>query len=257
MVSTALLQAHGVLPCFEEPQDVSSASGIDLALMPASITAVMGENPSQVSTWLRCLAGLEDPCAGQVRVAGHNLSRLSKADWQRMRTRIAYLNRDSSLLSVLSMLDNIVQPALYHKLAERDELVARARALLDEIGPLDPALLQQLPAYLDPRSYAQALLARALLLQPQILILDDFFGHYDKNTSAALLQYVFGKVEQQGMAALVYDHDMELLTNKCSASLFIDGHRLLQFTSREALLAAADPQVNAFLRNHDVAAYGR
>jgi len=257
MVTAALLEAHGLLPCFADGTLATTPSGVDLSLMPDSITTVLGEDRQQVAAWLRCLAGLVEPCAGQVSVAGEDLFRLSKSAWQRMRTRIAYLNRDSSLLSVLSMLENIIQPALYHKLAGRDELLAEAHRLLDEIGPVDRDQLQQLPAHIDQQCYAQALIVRALLLRPQIIILDDFFSRYDRQAANAMLQYIYLKAGQQGMAALVYDHDMELLMDKTHRHLFIAGDKLLQFDSREALLAADNQQLQALLHNHGVDTHGR
>jgi putative ABC transport system ATP-binding protein len=255
MVSGPLLEARNLLPCFDDGR--ASSRGSDLSLMAGSLTRVMGEDSHQVSIWLQCLAGLLDPCAGQVRMEGQDLSRLDKRAWQRMRTRIAYLSRDSSLMSVFSMLDNVIQPALYHKLASREQLLSEARVLLDEIGSIDAEQLQQLPAYTDQRCYAQVLIVRVLLLQPRIIIVDDFFSHYDKKIANELLQYIFIRLEQQGMAALVYDHDMTLSMDKQAGTVFVAHDGLLAYASREALLASDNAQVQAFLLNHEVDVYGR
>ena len=260
-MSSVLLQANDLLPCFETtagdrvPASADSA-GASFSLSSHSITAILGADAGRVSAWLRCLAGLEDPCRGRVLMRGEDLSRLDKRSWQRMRTRIAYLSNDSRLLSVLSMRDNIIQPALYHKLGSREELLDRAQQLLDEIGPVDDEVLGQLPAYLDTQAYAQALIVRSLLLQPDIIILDDFFRAYSKKQSEPLLQYIFIKLEQHDMAALVYDHPIGSLLDKCSHSLFVTDRGLLQFDTTEALLASDNEELKAFLLDSDFDIYG-
>ena len=253
-MSALLLQAEGLRPCFDD--EPSSGTGSDFTLAAGARYAVLGSQAEKVSAWLRCLAGLEDPCRGRVRALGDDLSRLDKRAWQQMRTRIAYLSADSRLLSVLSMQDNILQPALYHKRGSREDLLAACYRLLDEIGPVDDEKLAMLPAYLDDDSYARALIVRALLLQPSIIILDDFFRTRTLKQANALLDYVFIRLEQQGMAALVYDHHMDLLQAQCEPALFVADQGLLEFDSWSALMASNSADVKAFLLDHDVDAYG-
>lgn len=253
----SLLEAKDFSPCYAASGDDRQVVGplLSLSLPPKTITAVIGDTAEEVSAWLAALAGITDPCAGRVSVLGQDLAHLDKPAWQLMRTKIAYLGKQTRLMSVLSVLDNMVLPALYHKLDSQGALIAKAERLFSEIEFSDMSVMHRLPANIDRHVYGWALIARAFLLNPKVLILDDFFSAYTKDDSDAMLRFIFSRIEQQGMAALVYHPDIQQLMDKCTATVFIGKESILEIKSRNELLQCQNEEVIDLLRKNDIGSY--
>ena len=252
-MTAAILQTQNLAPCLVsngEPQE-TDVQGITLSLPAGSVSGVVGPVGSYVSEWLRCVAGISAPCSGRVMLSGVDLFSLDKPAWQRMRTKIAYLDRHTRLLSVLPMLENIVQPALYHKMGNREALQSQALQLLDEMGLQDREMLNLLPAYIDQLSYVRALLARAFLLQPEIIMLDDFFQRYNKKDSAGLLQFILIKAQQQSVAVVLNHADLELVLESCQRICFVSPQLITLFDSASDLMSSSHEEVKAFLLDQD------
>ncbi|MDH5446512.1 MAG: ATP-binding cassette domain-containing protein [Gammaproteobacteria bacterium] len=252
-----LLEAKDFSPSYADLTDDRETNGplLSLSLPPQTITAVMGAADVGVSAWLAGLAGVEDPHTGCVSVLGQDLAYLDKHAWQLMRTKIAYLGKHTRLMSVLSVLDNIVVPALYHKLDEPKSIFAKAKRLLAEIESFDMSVLHQLPDSIDRHTYGWTLIVRALLLKPKVVILDNFFRAYTKNDTESMLQFICSKVERQSMAALLYHHDLHLLLDHSTASIFIGNDSIIEFQNNNELLQCKNEEVIDFLRKNDMGPY--
>ncbi len=232
------------------PLDENIHQELDLALNGGDRVHVYGPRVDAVGAWMRCLAAMSDHCAGSVFVLGEDASNLERDAWREMRTRIAYLGRGSKLLSVQTLMNNMILPALYHKRGARDELAARAQQLLEQSGMRDLAMLDQLPAYVDDFVYCRALIVRALLLDPKIMIVDHFLHAFNRKDAVDLLRYIEDRAAQSGMAAVVHHHDLNVFMESLHRVLFIGNEGLRVFDSREAFLACGDAEVRAYISDN-------
>lgn len=171
-----MLRAEGFAPA-------GTAHGLDLSLERGRTLAVTGPDSESTSIWLRALGALDPPAAGRLELAGAQPWRLSEDDWHDLRRRAGFVTRQAPLLSVLDGLTNVSLPLLYHGLVRRDEAHARARRILEELGWSGP--LTELPAYLEEGRRRMLALARTLILDPEILMVDEpFADHGDRQLSA-------------------------------------------------------------------------
>lgn len=241
----ALLESTGLWPCEID----SEHAGLDLSLQASDVVAVAGDSEQSVAEWLRCLAGLSEPCRGRLLFSGRRVDELDKQAWQTLRTQVAYLHKGSRLMSVQSLLNNVILPAFYHGMGQRDELLARAKNMLTELGVTDETCFDRLPAFIDDYSYSAALIARVMLMHPKVLVMDDFLRMYSKQQAQYLMNCVMKSVRQQGMAAIIHNHDLAPLKSASVTALYLGDVRWQRFGSVEQLCRSNDPQLNQLLHN--------
>lgn len=175
--------------------------GVSLRLYPEEIVAVTGPSGSGKSTLLSCLAGLDEPDGGSVRVAGEMMSRRPEAERTALRARrVGMLFQSGNLLDHLSVEQNI-------ELAQRlTGAVPRVRvaALLDEVGMRNRA--RALPSTLSGGEAARAGLAVALANQPVLILADEPTGELDQASADRIMDLLRAHATD-GAAVLLVTHN--------------------------------------------------
>ena len=175
--------------------------GVSLRLYPGEIIAVTGPSGSGKSTLLSCLAGLDEPDGGSVRIAGEKMSRRPEAERSALRARcVGMLFQSGNLLDHLSVEQNI---ELAQRLAGAVDRVLVA-ALLDEVGMRDRA--SALPSTLSGGEAARASLAVALANQPALILADEPTGELDQ-ASADRIMHLLRARATAGAAVLLVTHN--------------------------------------------------
>lgn len=190
-----LLEARGLQRSFGR---VRILRGIDLSLQPGEALAVVGPNGAGKTTLLRLLAGLMRPTAGEVRVMGQPLTR--GAD--RIRRSIGLLSHQSLLYDDLTLLQNLTFAARLYGL-ERPR--ALAAAALDQAGL--GARTGELPRRLSRGLLQRAAIARALLHDPQVLLLDEPFTGLDASAAERLRADLRARLSQ-GLGVVLVTHNL-------------------------------------------------
>ena len=224
--------------------------GISLSIAPGSIVNVLGPDQCIVSRWLKSLAGIDLAYSGEISLLGNDVSQLDKKQWQFLRTRIAYLDAASKLVSVYSVMDNIILPALYHKQSARDSLTEQASKIMSELGFGDKQELDQLPAFVGEDCYLAALLVRVILLEPDVLVLDDFFGRSNRRIVELLVDYILAIHKERGMTILVNAPEEDLFMRQADKLLFIMHAMVLNYQGYEDFRLSTNDDVKAFLRKN-------
>lgn len=147
--------------------------GVDLNLARGQTLAVTGPDTNLSSAWLRMLGAVDPAATGTLELTDTRPWQLSEEELRDLRRRVGFVTRRAPLLSVLDGLANVSLPLLYHGLAERDEAQHRARQVLEELGWAGP--LTELPAYLEEGQRRLLAFARAVILDPEILMVDEPF----------------------------------------------------------------------------------
>lgn len=176
-------------------------AGVSCDLRAGSLCALLGPNGAGKSTLLGILSTLVKPTGGSVRYADSAGQALPAGD---LRRHIGVLAHSSLVYGELSGIENLLFYGRLYRLSGLDE---RARALLDEVGLDEKA--RQRPARTYSRGMMQRLsLARALLHDPRVLLLDEPFTGLDRKGAVALVRSM-AEAKKRGCVLLVVTHDLE------------------------------------------------
>jgi heme exporter protein A len=192
---TSLLEARGLQRSFGR---VRILRGVDLSLQAGQTLAIAGPNGAGKTTLLRLLAGLMRPTAGEVRVLGQLLTRGGAST----RRAIGLLSHQSLLYDDLTLYENLVFVARLYRL---DRPGAVARAALETAGLADRG--SELPRRLSRGLLQRASIARALLHQPRLLLLDEPFTGLDAAASERLRLDLQERV-RGGLGLIVVTHQL-------------------------------------------------
>ncbi|WP_110208436.1 ABC transporter ATP-binding protein [Nocardioides daejeonensis] len=218
---------------------VHALRGVDLDLPAGRFTAIMGPSGSGKSTLMHCLAGLDQPTAGSVTVAGRDLARMNDDTLTRFRRdHIGFVFQAFNLLPMLTAGQNIWLPfeLAGHRpdRADRDrlDLVTRVLGLEDRLG--------HLPSELSGGQQQRVAIARALVRQPEIVFADEPTGNLDSEASAEVLGFLRRSVRELGQTVVMVTHELDAAAYADDVLVIHDGQISARLTSpdQDTLVAA-------------------
>ena len=198
---TAVLEAESLYRFFHAGDDETLAlQGVSFGVDAGEVVAVTGPSGSGKSTLLSCLAGLDEPDGGVVRIGGVRLSRRPEEERARVRAeRIGVLFQQANLVGHLSVGDNV---ALAQRLSGQAS-AARRDEVLEQCGIASRAGLR--PGQMSGGEAARAGLAVALANQPMVVLADEPTGELDTTTATRVLE-LLRRHAGQGAAVLIVTH---------------------------------------------------
>jgi putative ABC transport system ATP-binding protein len=188
-------------------RDVPVLHGLDLAVDRGDFVAVTGASGSGKSTLLHILGGLDRPSAGTYRFDGREMSALDDDERSRLRaSHIGFVFQSFHLLPQLSVLENVALPFLYAPDGARDAR-DRAAAALAKVG-LSHRLAHR-PAELSGGEMQRAAIARAIVVDPELVLADEPTGNLDSATGAQILD-VLCALNDAGATLVLVTHDLDV-----------------------------------------------
>jgi phospholipid/cholesterol/gamma-HCH transport system ATP-binding protein len=184
-------------------------NGINLEIPKGKITSVIGFSGTGKSVMLKHILGLLKPTSGTVEVLGHDLWQMSMEELIKMRTRLGVLFQYAALFDDMTVMENVIFPMKEHRPALRAaEKEAIARDKLSAVG-LDPKHFQKLPAELSGGMRKRVGLARALALDPAILLYDEPTTGLDPILTEVVDDLIFETHKKfTGSTSIVVSHDL-------------------------------------------------
>jgi putative ABC transport system ATP-binding protein len=185
---------------------VQVLDGVDLDLWSGETTSLVGRSGSGKSTLIGLIAGLMDPDAGHVCIAGRQTDALDEAGRAGLRAeRIGVVLQSDNLVPFLTAVENV---ELAMGFGSRRRRLGRARKLLAELGLGDR--MDHLPRQLSGGEAQRVAVAVALANEPELLLADEVVGQLDSATAAQVTEVVFAASRERGLAVLYVTHDEQL-----------------------------------------------
>lgn len=179
--------------------------GIDLNIHAGQILAIVGASGAGKSTLLHCIGTLDLPSAGRIRLGGEELTTMTSSRLAAVRNRsIGFVFQFHHLLPEFNALENVMLPGLIQG-RSRKEMERRASALLEEVG-LSHRVSHR-PGELSGGEQQRVAVARALVLDPKLLLADEPTGNLDSSTSDAIHDLFFQINKQHGTTIVVVTHN--------------------------------------------------
>lgn len=241
-MSGAVIELRGLSTRFG---DVWVHRGIDLRLEAGQVTALVGGSGSGKTTLLRQMVGLLRPAEGEVRLFGEPLfsgGRLEQAARQR---RFGMLFQQGALFSALNVYENVAFPLREMRTLTREEIddLVMLKLAMVELRP-EHALL--MPAELSGGMIKRVALARALALEPELLLLDEPTAGLDPDRSAGFVRLIRELQRQLGFTVVLVTHDLDTLAALSSRIAVLAEGRILAFGTLDEIVQIDDPFIERF-----------
>jgi peptide/nickel transport system ATP-binding protein len=223
---------------FGAVREVAAARDVLLAIRPGETLGLVGESGSGKSTVARCCLRLIEPDAGTIRVGDLDVSALSARDFRPHRKRIQMVFQDpfASLNPRHSVGRIIAQGPMAHGEPERNAR-ERARVLLDRVG-LPPQAIDRYPHEFSGGQRQRIGIARALALEPDVLIADEPVSALDVSVQAQILDLIRELQARLGLAILFVTHDLRVAAQLCHRVAVMQRGQIVEINDTAALFAA-------------------
>src|SRR5207302_5962686 len=199
---SVMIECEDVHKAFEGHQVLE---GVSCQIPSGKISVVMGPSGTGKSVLLRHIVGLLTPDRGDVRVAGKSVPRLNEEDLLELRRNVGMLFQDGALFSSMNLYDNVAFPLRQHTKKSESEIREIVKQRLDEVGLLGSE--QKMPNELSGGMRKRAGFARALVLEPEILLFDEPDSGLDPVRTALLCDLIKEIQRKYGSTGIVISHD--------------------------------------------------
>ncbi len=200
------------------PNQTKALNGITFQVMPGEFLGIMGSSGSGKSTLLNCIAAVIQPTGGRIEIDGRSLHAYKgKALAEYRGKTIGYLFQNFELLDNLTGRENILLPASLHKISEK-ESTQRLNQLADYLEITD--VLNHFPSQMSGGQRQRVAAARALILQPRLILADEPTGALDSKNAKSLMEKLSGLNRSEQTTVLMVTHDSNA-ASFCKRILFI------------------------------------
>jgi ABC-type microcin C transport system duplicated ATPase subunit YejF len=242
-----LLQVRGLQTHFVEQRTVwgsvrsvvRAVDGVDLTLCRGETLGIVGESGSGKSTLARSILRLVEPTAGQLSFAGEDLRSLRGASLRRLRRRMQIVFQDpfASLNPRLRVGDAIAEVLRVHRVVDRAAVTPRVESLLERVG-LDPRRRNQYPHEFSGGERQRLVIARALALEPEVLLCDEPVSSLDVSIQAQILALLRRLQDDLGLSYLFISHDIRVVREVSTRVAVMHAGRFVEEGSVQAVLEA-------------------
>ena len=218
---------------------------LNLEIEPGQITVLLGGSGSGKSTLLRQILGLEHPRSGSISIKGTNITRCSQAELKKVRRSIGVAFQSAALFNSLSLEDNIALTLREHTALAPTIIELVVWMKLAVVGLADFGTMR--PQEISGGMKKRAAVARALAMDPEILVLDEPSAGLDPIVAAELDELILFLKQAFQITALVVTHELPSAFRIADRIAMLFNGQLLAVGTKDEIRANQDPRVQQFL----------
>ncbi len=219
---------------------------VSLQIPRGKITAVMGPSGTGKTTLLRLIAAQLAPDKGRILVDGQNVHTLSRSNLYELRKKMGMLFQSGALFSDMSVFENVAFPLEEHTKLNANEIKQRVLEKLHSVGLKGAAGL--MPAELSGGMARRVALARAIALDPALVMYDEPFTGQDPISKGVLVELIRKLNEQGEITSVLVSHDVEESLSIADHVCILAGGRVVAQGAPSQILESDDPRVQQFLK---------
>lgn len=219
--------------------------GVNLEVAPQERLVVLGQSGSGKSTLLRLAMGILRPTAGTVKVLGQDVSQIGRRQVNRLRTRMGMVYQYSALISSLNVRDNLALPLEELTSKSKSEIDRIVEEKLEMVGMEDTS--DQLPSELSGGMRKRIGLARALVLEPELILFDEPSAGLDPVISSVVDELIIMLTERTNTTSVVVTHEMDSAFKIATRMAMLYHGKIIEENNPERFRKSKDPVVSQFV----------
>ncbi len=220
--------------------------GINLTVEPAETISVLGRSGTGKSVLLKLLIGLQKPDSGSICIDGQEITGLRTQELNEVRKKIGFLFQEAALYDSMTLEQNVEFPLKRHTKLAEDERKNRVKELLKSVGLQSD--FQKFPADISGGMKKRVGLARALALDPKLIMFDEPTSGLDPITSAEIDELILDLKRKRHMTSVVVTHDLHSAKHISDRLVVLDRGRIVAEGAFADLEKSEHPVVQGFLR---------
>jgi phospholipid/cholesterol/gamma-HCH transport system ATP-binding protein len=219
--------------------------GLDLGIARGAVTAIMGPSGTGKTTLLRLITGQVFAARGTVLVEGRDVSKLSRREIYAMRRRMGMLFQNGALLTDLDVFENVAFPLREHTRLPERLIRTIVLSKLHAVGLRGAAALE--PQQLSGGMARRVALARAIAMDPDLLIYDEPFAGLDPISMGVVMRLIRSLNDALGITSIVVTHDVREISQIADASYILSEGRVVASGTPAELREHPSPVVHQFM----------
>ncbi len=212
--------------------DTQILKGINLNVAQGEVVVILGPSGCGKSTLLRCINGLEEIQAGEIRLEGSGVLG-QDIEWTTVRQDVGMVFQNYELFGHMNVIDNILLGPLKAQKRDRAEAEKVADALLKRVGLFDRKL--DYPRNLSGGQKQRIAIVRSLVMQPKVMLMDEITAALDPEMVREVLDVVLG-LAQEGMTMLIVTHEMGFAQKVADRIIFMDKGNIIEEATPDVFL---------------------
>lgn len=219
--------------------------GVNMDIKPGEITAIMGPSGTGKTTLLKLIAGQLKPNQGTIHVAGENVHELSRKALYQLRKKMGMLFQSGALLTDLSVYDNIAFPLREHTPLSEDLIRSIVLMKLQAVGLRGAA--HYMPSALSGGMSRRAALARALVMDPTLIMYDEPFTGQDPISMGVLVKLIKETTQALNLTGIVVSHDVQETLSIADHVVILSNGVVVESGSEQAIKQSDSAWVKQFV----------
>ncbi len=243
----ALLQIRGLRKSFRQyhgivfkrlKNEIRAVQDVDLTLRKGEIFGLVGESGSGKSTFGRCVIRLIDSDAGNVDLAGRDITALRPQELQQARRDFQMIFQDpyASLNPRMTVFDALAEPLLMHRIVSRAQVQERIHQLMDEVG-LSRRMIRKYPHEFSGGQRQRIAIARAIAMEPKLIVADEPVSALDVTIQAQVLELLMQLSRSHDLTMLFISHDLAVVRYICDRVAVMQQGMIVESGDTETLFA--------------------
>ncbi len=221
--------------------------GVNLSVPTGKITVIIGKSGVGKSVLLKHIIGLMTPDDGAVYIDGVDITQVRGRSLKRLKEQFAFLFQGGALFDSLSVFENVAFPLREKTRLPEAEIVARTRQRLRQVA-LSDDVEKKYPEELSGGMKKRVALARALVMEPKIILFDEPVTGLDPPMTNAVFQLITKTQQESGYTALLVSHDIPEIFSIADYVAMLQDGRIIAYGTPADIQQSTDPVVQRFIR---------